>query len=98
MAKKAEFYISGIRMNPSGNQIESFRRHKATAVSVEDCDYISRHAILEDIRNGVNYATAFPDKDGNLRKGSTISIFKEKFLRSNENKSEKDNLGNLPLI
>ncbi|MDH5656501.1 MAG: DUF3892 domain-containing protein [Spirochaetia bacterium] len=96
--KKAEYLISGVRMNPSGTQIESLRRHKAVSASLEDCDYISRSAILEDIKNGVNYATAFPDKDGNLRKGSAISIYKEKYLRSNENNTEKDNLGSLPQI
>jgi len=98
MERKAEYLISGIRMNQSGTQIEFLRRHKSTATDLSDCDYISRHALIEDIQKGVNYATAFPDKSGNLRKGSTISIYKEKYLRSSENKTEKDNLGNLSVI
>ena len=98
MDRTPEFLISGIRMNHLGTQIESLRRHKATSVNLEDCDYISRHAIVQDIQNGVNYSTAFPDKTGHLKKGSAISIYKDKYLRSNENKTEKDNLGSLPII
>jgi hypothetical protein len=98
MDKKAEYLISGIRMNHLGTQIESLRRHKAGVTDVTDCDFIGRHTALEDIQNGVNYATAFPDKSGHLKKGSAISIYKDKYLRSNENKTENDNLGHLPLI
>lgn len=100
MKKHAEFYISGIRFNKLGTQIESLRRHKAgVGREIEaEFDFVSRHAVVSDILNGINYFTAVQVTSGSFKPGSAISLYKDKFLRANENKTEKDNLGKLPTI
>jgi hypothetical protein len=98
MKRRPEFYISGIRYNSSREQIEIFRRHKSSAQEITECDYISRNALIEDLKRGINYMTAHVQKKGSLRAGTYIRLVMGKYLRGDLLEKEEDHLGSLPEI
>jgi len=59
----------------------------------------SRQAVVESIESGFEYYTVLPDGDGGYTWGDSVEVIPidgEKFIRTDGNEVEEDNLGELP--
>ncbi|MFD1570843.1 DUF3892 domain-containing protein [Halorubrum laminariae] len=59
----------------------------------------SRQVVVESIESGFEYYTVPPDGDGGYTWGDSVEVIPidgEKFIRTDGNKVEEDNLGELP--
>lgn len=98
MEKRAEFLISGVRYNDDKSQIAYLKRHRVRNSGADESEFVSRHVVLEEIRQGINYSTAMKDRRGHLKESDPIFLYRDKYLHSGATKEERDNLERLPEV
>lgn len=99
MSKWADFGISEVRFNAPHTHIDKVRvrpdNEKSFGLPIE----YSRLDIVSAIRKGTSFVTIFKGDEGNWNKGQSVFVIRingQDYIKSVENKTEKDNLDNLP--
>lgn len=88
--------ISCVRHNADGTQIEKLFVHVLIYGIPMFPEMLARDDVIARIKAGKNFITLIKDADGRLVHGEKIHPLKEKFLRTDPNETEEDNLGELP--
>lgn len=100
MSKWADFVITKVKYDKNHNYIEDVERLRDNGTSnLSDKKVKSRSVIINAIKDGFTYVTAFKTSEGNLKKGSIVKIIKIngiEYIKTEENNIERDNLENLP--
>ncbi len=99
MAKWADLLISAVRYNAQETHIERVEVREDLDDKVSAASESSRADVIKNIKSGKTYATITKAKDGGWLKGQDVHIIQvgaEDFIRTDENKTAKDNLENLP--
>jgi hypothetical protein len=96
----ADFYISAIRMDSTGQHIEWVKTHKKTSdTSLEPTGSTnSRKFVGELISTGkIEFKTVTWDGVNNKWNiGAKVEVMADGYITTDPNKTKRDNLGNLP--
>lgn len=103
MAKRAHYYVTAVRYNNfDEDHIESIKRHTVNDDnSFNENNYVStqRSTVVSEINNKWKYMTIYKKQGDGWNFGEDIhvvTIENEDFIRTDQNNTKKDNLGNLP--
>jgi len=99
MAKWADWLISAVRYDDDHSRIVKVKAHPDNDESVGTAEEQTRGTVVARIESGKTYCTIVKTQDGKWRKGEdvrVITIDGEKFIRTDANRTRKDNLGSLP--
>ena len=104
MAKGADYYVTAVRYdNPDEDHIEAVKRHVVSDDGTFKAGVFNdtpRSTVVSDINNNSKYMTLFEKQDSNgWVLGEDIHVVNvdgEDFIRTDQNKTKKDNLGKLP--
>lgn len=100
MAKWADFIITAVKYNGDRTHISEVKRSRDTGESLNDEQIRTRGQIVNGIeKKGFTYVTAFKKSNGDYTKGARVEIVtvnEKKYLRTDKNKTARDNLENLP--
>lgn len=95
MAKWADYMISAVCYDDNGDRIVKVERY---ASKYGDPTRVKKSRVVRNLEKGKTYVTIRKD-NGDWKKGEDVHIVSvggEKFIKTNENKKETDNLGDLP--
>ncbi len=98
MAKWADYLISAVRYSPDHRQITEMKQIEDTEESVEQETVVGRSVVAANIKKRKTYMTIISE-GANWKKGSkvkTIIVDGDYYIRSDNNKANRDNLGLLP--
>ncbi|MCP4228854.1 MAG: DUF3892 domain-containing protein [bacterium] len=98
MAKWADYLISKDRYDKDRNHIVQVRRHNNNGDSVGISETVSRVNVISSLEKGFTYVTIYKE-NGKWNKGEDVRIISvngKKYIRTDANKKEADNLGELP--
>ena len=98
MNKWADYMISAVRYDSSHEKIESVRTHEDEGDKMGIGYYESRQKVVSNIEKGFTYSTVTKRADGRFNRGEEIHIIEvdcTKYIRTDRNKTNKDNLENL---
>ncbi len=93
MAKWADYLISQASYD-SNHHLSKIRHHKDSGVVIDDGQIITRDALIENLKNGIEYVTIF-SSNSTWKLGDKVFLVKagnEFFIRTDSNKVEADNL------
>ncbi|MBZ0320530.1 MAG: DUF3892 domain-containing protein [Anaerolineae bacterium] len=96
--KWADYVITAVRYNSRRTHIESVRASADLITSLGEVKTYSRETVISSIEQGITFATATP-ANGKYQYGARVEIViieGTKYIRTDGNATEKDNLGNLP--
>lgn len=100
MEKWADFLISAVRYNTDHTHIEYLVIQADNGDTVAIPPYIeSRRQIVGNIKKKLSYLTITRTKEGKWKQGQKVIIVKineVEYIKTVENKTEDDNLENLP--
>lgn len=102
MAEKwADFLISAVRYNAAGTHIDRVRRHADNGDSVGAASDVARSSVVSAIDNGTTYVTIFKNPNDTTKwvRGAEVRVVlidQEKYIRTDADKTKRDNLGDLP--
>lgn len=98
MAKWAHYLISAVRYSPDHKYIVEMKQHEDQDGSIGEESFIDRATVADNIKKGKSYMTIY-NAGANWQRGAKIKIFLvdgEFFIRSDNNKVNRDSLGPLP--
>ena len=98
MSVSANYIITAVRLDSTDTRIDSVRRHRHTNGRMGDAEVATRTKIAYDIQSGLSHITAY-EQNGKWYWGDNVSVLNIRgrdFIRTDGNKIERDNLGNLP--
>lgn len=99
MAKWADFVITAVRYDENQDHIIKVKRRLDNGNTLEKEEERTRSQVVNAIENkGYTYVTSYK-KDNEWYKGQKVHIINvdgKKYLRTDSNKTTKDNLGELP--
>ena len=99
MEKWADYLISGVKYNEQETHIDKVRRHEDLGDKVGPSQDVSRTTIVAQLDAGSTFATITKGSDGKWKLGATvrpITIDGVKYIRTDADRTKKDNLGELP--
>jgi hypothetical protein len=99
MAKWADWLISAVRYDDDHSRIVKVRAHLDKGDTVGSAQEQTRAEVVRSVEGGQTYCTIVKGTDGKWKRGEdvrVITIDGEKFIRTDANRTKKDNLGNLP--
>ena len=99
MSKWADYLISAVKYDSNHERIESVKTHKDKGDTVGSGFIEKRSQVVSNIESGYSYCTILRNKEDKWNKGEDVHVVKvdgEKFIRTDNNKTKKDNLENLP--
>ncbi len=99
MAKWVDFGISAVSYNEKRTHIEKVRVRVYNGETFGPGVVITRELVVKEIHNEKTYATILKTDEGGWRKGQDVHIItvsNKEYLRTDANKTGKDNLENLP--
>lgn len=103
MPKRADYYVSAVRYNNKDeDHIEAVKRHAVSddnSFNESSYDTMSRSTVVSDINNKWKYLTIVKNERGGWSFGEDIRVVNiegEDFIRTDQNNTKRDNLGNLP--
>ncbi|MBU0710661.1 DUF3892 domain-containing protein [bacterium] len=99
MAKWADYCISAVKYDSEKKHIEKVKVHKDLGDTIEAPSEWTRTKVVETIEKGSSFITITTNDKGNWKKGEDVHIITvkgKKYLRTDNNETEEDNLGNLP--
>ena len=99
MSNKIDFLISKVRYNDEHTHIIKVISHKNTEKGFEKGFEETREKVISKLKDEKIYFTIYKKPNGKWKKGEKVHIIKIKnkeYIRTDNNKTEKDNLGNLP--
>lgn len=98
MDKWADFAITAVRYDENKTHIVQVKRRKDSGKSLEAPEIKNRSVIIDSIEKGYTYVSSYK-KNEKWIEGKEVHIIKvdgKKYLRTDSNKTTKDNLGELP--
>lgn len=86
-----EYYVKKVRRNDDGQivQVKTSKELKARAEKA-----LKRKKVLKHVKKGKDVKTAYL-KDGRWTEGDKLKLHDQKWLRTEGNNEERDNLGSL---
>ena len=99
MSKWADYAITAARFKKEKRHIEHVKILKDAGEKLSSEQITSRSEIVRCLENNVTFVTAYKKDDKNWKKGDDVRIVKingTKFIRTDGNSIEEDNLGELP--
>jgi hypothetical protein len=99
MAKWADYCISAVRYDDNETFIKKVEvmEDKGDTLGVKEIK--TREWVIDKIEEGYSFVTTKKNDDGKWTKGEDVHIIKvngKKYIRTDKNDTESDNLGNLP--
>lgn len=98
MAKWADYLISAVRYSPDHRLITEMKQIEDTEDSVEQETVVGRSVVAANIKKRKTYMTIISE-GANWKKGSKVKTFNvdgDYYIRADNNKVNRDNLGPLP--
>lgn len=98
MAKWAEFAVTAVRYNDSGARITHVQARADDGESLGQPATHARSQVIRRLENGTTYCTAYRS-NGKYTTGASVRVVTidgEQFIRTDNNRTKKDNLGELP--
>lgn len=99
MASWGDYAITAVRYNHDDTRIKKVERKEVTDI-LTNTEKVSRSKVVESIESGHDHTTAIKNpKTGKWSLGDEVHILEihgEKFIRTDQNNTEEDNLGDLP--
>jgi len=98
MEKWADFLISAVRYNAQKTHIDKVRSHKDEGDNVGTGEETTREDIVRKIKEGKTFVTIYKSND-KWKKGEDVRIVDidgQEYIRTDRNRTKKDNLGELP--
>lgn len=100
MVKWADYGISAVSYNnKKKTHIEKVKVHEDNGDTIGASSEWSRTKVVSTIEKGKTFVTIFKTAEGKWNKGEDVRIVKvkgTKYIRTDSNKTESDNLRNLP--
>lgn len=99
MSKWADFGISAVRFNATHTHIDKVRAHSDNGDLIGVSSENSRQEVVAAIKQGISFITIFKRDANKWDKGQPVRIIAingQEYLKTVENKTEVDNLDNLP--
>ena len=99
MAKWADYLISAVRYNKEETHIEKVKVHVDNGDSVGVGNTWDRKKVVEKIEDKKTFVTITKNSSGKRNKGDNVGIVKVnniKYIRTDGNSKDSDNLGSLP--
>lgn len=96
--KWADYLISAVRYNTAGTHIEELRVHKDKGDSVGAAATEKRSTVVSQLEAGYTFVT-ITEGEGKWKRGAKVGLVTvngTKYIRTDADATEKDNLGNLP--
>lgn len=98
MTKWADWLISAVSYDDDHSEIKKVKRHRDNGESVGSAEITYRWEVVSDIEDRITYCTIYMRND-KWQKGEDVRVIEvnnKKYIRTDANKTEKDNLGELP--
>ncbi|MCK4296809.1 MAG: DUF3892 domain-containing protein [Candidatus Marinimicrobia bacterium] len=99
MAKWADYCISAVRYDSEQKHIEKVKVHKDLGDTIGASSEWTRSEVVEKIEKENSFVTIIRNSNGNWNKGEDVHIITvkgNKYIRTDNNEIEEDNLENLP--
>ncbi|MBD3375764.1 DUF3892 domain-containing protein [candidate division KSB1 bacterium] len=99
MAKWADYCISAVRYDEDETHIDKVKVHEDKEDSIGSASEWTRSSVASKIDSGNTFVTITKNSDDKWNKGEDVHIIKvneKKYIRTDANKKESDNLGDLP--
>ena len=99
MAKWADYCISAVRYNKEKTHIEKVKVHVDNGDSIGVGNTWERKSVVDSIEKKYTFVTITKNSKNKWNKGDDVSIIiinKVKYIRTDGNNKESDNLGSLP--
>lgn len=97
--KWSDFCISAVRYNQARTHIDAVRVHEHLGKSLSNGEVWSRQRVVSTIDAGYTFTTVVADANGYWLQGAAVNVVqvgRQRFLRTDRDQWEADNLGNLP--
>lgn len=98
MEKWADYVITEVRFKGDKIHIEEVKRREDAGDNLINERTMLREDVIRELENNIRFVTVYK-KEGKWVKGDNVGIVKvndKKFIRTDGNTIEEDNLGNLP--
>ena len=99
MSKWADYCISEVRYDSNNKHIDKVKVHEDKGDKMGSASEWSRAAVVTSIEDKKTFVTITKNSEGNWKKGAEVGIIHvnlKKYLRTDRDKTESDNLGKLP--
>jgi hypothetical protein len=96
--KWADYLISAVQYNYAGTHIAKVRRHPDNGDTIGNSTDVLRSSVVSQLEAGTTFATITKDGTKWILGASVevITVEGEKYIRTDRDKTRKDNLGELP--
>jgi hypothetical protein len=96
----ADYLISAVRFNAADTHIDRVRLHRDNGDTVGEPQDASRATVVQALERGTTFITMFWNAiDNNWKKGAevrTVTVDGVKYIRTDADRTKKDNLDRLP--
>ena len=99
MEKWADYCISAVTYSEDPKHIKEAKVHEDRGDTIEPSKIWSRSEIVSNIESGHSFITILRTEDEKWKRGEDVHIIEvkgEKYIRTDKNEIEEDNLGDLP--
>lgn len=100
MSGWGDYAITAVRYNNDETRIDQVKRREVEPEALTSAEKVDRSTVVADIEAGNEYTTAIWNEDSeNWSLGDEIHVLEVnggKFIRTDQNETEEDNLGDLP--
>lgn len=98
--KWADFCISAVKYNSDGTHIDSVLVHVETDTGIAAGKPMTRPEVVKLLEQKKTFVTIVKTAEGKWRKGAPVGIFpvETRYIKTAADKSERDNLENLPKL
>lgn len=99
MTSWGDYAVTAVQYNYDETEIKQVKRRDVGEDALSSATTIDRSTVVSDIESGTDYTTALKKDNGKWALGEEIHVVKingEKFIRTDQNETEEDNLEDLP--
>jgi len=99
MEKWADYCISAVNYSEDPKHIKEAKVHQDEGDTIGPGKIWSRSQIVSSIESGHSFITILRSEDGKWKRGEDVHVIKvngKKYIRTDKNEIEEDNLGDLP--
>ena len=100
MTKWADYVVTGVKYSAGDLHIQSVKVWEHEDGKLVRSQELTRPQVVSLIDKGKTFITATKNNEGKFTKGAPLQVIKveTRFLKTNADKSEKDNLEHLPSV
>lgn len=91
-----DYAISAIQRDPRTGSIAELYVHKMDGNNMTNPQWMSRASVVNLINQRYTIYTVYSNGQGGWKWGERVRVFRNHYLRTDDNHKEADNLGNLP--